>query len=160
MVQICFVCLGNICRSPTAEGIMRKLVQDAGLENEILIDSAGTSAFHAGEPADPRSRSAAQERGYTLTSKARGFTRKDILKFHYIIAMDTTNKKNILDMCTSNEQREKIHLLRDFDPSSAPESSVPDPYYGGTDGFRTVLNICERGCTGLLQHIKNLHNYG
>ena len=160
MVQICFVCLGNICRSPTAEGIMHKMVQDAGLEHEIIIDSAGTSAFHAGEPADPRSRATAQKHGYHLTSRARGFTQKDIQKFQYIIAMDSTNKKNILDMCTSNEQRDRVHLLCDFDPNSAPETSVPDPYYGGEDGFTTVLNICERGCKGLLQHIKNLHNYG
>jgi protein-tyrosine phosphatase len=160
MVQVCFVCLGNICRSPTAEGIMRKLVYDANLKDSIFIDSAGTSAFHAGEPPDPRSQSAAQERGYILRSQARGFRRRDIQQFQYIIAMDTTNKQHLLDMCTTQSQREVIYLLRDFDPQSKPNSSVPDPYYGGENGFQDVLEICERGCIGLLDTIRSQHIHG
>ena len=154
MIHVCFVCLGNICRSPTAEGIMKSLVQDANLQKHFVIDSAGTSAFHKGEPADPRSQKAAYERGYDLTSRARGFSRKDVARFDYIVAMDTTNKQRLLSLCSTREQREKISLLRDFDPQSPSGSSVPDPYYGGEDGFETVLDICERGCKGLLKSIK------
>lgn len=154
MVHVCFVCLGNICRSPTAEGVMKFMVQKENLTKRIHIDSAGTSSFHKGEPADPRSQKAAHVRGYNLTSRARGISKKDIRDFHYIIAMDTTNKQRLLSLCSNKTQREKIFLLRDFDPKSPPDSSVPDPYFGGEDGFETVLDICERGCAGLLQSIK------
>lgn len=159
MVHVCFVCLGNICRSPTAEGIMNTLIEKENLQQHITIDSAGTSAFHKGEPADPRSQREAQKRGYELTSRARGFSQHDILKFQYIIAMDTTNRENLLRLCSSQSQREKIYLLRDFDPDSPEDSSVPDPYYGEHDGFKEVLDICERGCKALLNTIKsqNLH---
>ena len=154
MVRVCFVCLGNICRSPTAEGIMKSMIQKENLQHLIRVDSAGTSAFHKGEPADPRSQKAARVRGYDLTSRARGFSKREIGEFHYIIAMDTTNKQRLLSMCSNGPQKEKISLLRDFDPDAPPESSVPDPYYGGEDGFETVLDICERGCAGLLESIK------
>jgi len=160
MVKVCFVCLGNICRSPTAEGIMNVFVQEANLQHKIKVDSAGTSAFHEGEPADPRSQKAANQRGYELTSRARAFRKSDISQFDYIVAMDTTNRNEILKMCSSDHQKEKLHLLRDFDPKSSPESSVPDPYYGGANGFSEVLNICERGCQGLLQTIRADKSYG
>ena len=155
MVHVCFVCLGNICRSPTAEGIMNTLIKKENLQQDIVIDSAGTSAFHKGEPADPRSQKAAQKRGYELTSRARGFSRKDIQRFQYIVAMDTTNRDNLLTLCSNQYQREKIFLLRDFDPDSPEGASVPDPYYGEKDGFTVVLDICERGCIGLLHTIKS-----
>tara|TARA_Y100001954_G_C15720477_1_gene557951 strand:- start:579 stop:1061 length:483 start_codon:yes stop_codon:yes gene_type:complete len=154
MVRVCFVCLGNICRSPTAEGIMKSMIQKEKLQHRIQVDSAGTSSFHKGEPADPRSQKAAHARGYELTSRARGFSKRDIKNFHYIIAMDTANKQRLLSLCSNGPQQEKIFLLRDFDSESPPDSSVPDPYYGGKDGFETVLDICERGCSGLLESIK------
>ena len=154
MVRVCFVCLGNICRSPTAEGIMQFMVTKENLQQRISVDSAGTSSFHKGEPADPRSQRAAYSRGYELLSRARGFTKRDLSDFHYVVAMDTTNKARILALCSTKKEREKVSLLRDFDPDSPPDSSVPDPYYGGEDGFETVLDICERGCAGLLRSIK------
>ena len=160
MVKVCFVCLGNICRSPTAEGIMNTLIQEAQLQNRILIDSAGTSAFHEGEPADPRSQKAAEERGYILSSRARAFLKSDIQHFDYIVAMDTANRNHLLQLCASEKEKEKLHLLRDFDSDSPPESSVPDPYYGGTQGFSNVIDICERGCQGLLNNIRTQRLHG
>ena len=133
---------------------MKSIIRKENLQNRIHVDSAGTSAFHKGEPADPRSQRAARARGYELTSRARGFSKKDIGQFHYIVAMDTTNRQRLLSLCSNEHQREKISLLRDFDADSPSDSSVPDPYYGGEDGFETVLNICERGCMGLLESIK------
>jgi len=160
MVNVCFVCLGNICRSPTAEGIMNTLIQDAKLQDRITTDSAGTSAFHEGEPPDPRSQKAAAERGYILNSRARAFRKSDIQSFDYIVAMDTANRDYILQMCSSESQKEKLHLLRDFDANSPSGSSVPDPYYGGTQGFSNVIDICKRSCEGLLENIRTQKLHG
>ena len=152
-ISICFVCLGNICRSPTAEAIMITLLK-AHPDLSITVDSAGTSAFHVGELADRRSRQAGENRGYTFVSRARKFTRVDIQRFDYIIAMDTQNLRNIQALCMSPQERTKISLLRDYDHTSPKNASVPDPYYGGERGFEEVLDICERGCEGLITHIR------
>ena len=151
--SICFVCLGNICRSPTAEAIMLHLLRQHNISS-VKVDSAGTSAFHVGEEADARSRQAGEARGYTFVSRARQFVAQDLKRFDYIVAMDTQNLQNIRTLCSSQDEIEKTFLLRDFDPHSSPNSSVPDPYYGGSRGFEEVLDICLRGCTGLLQIIQ------
>ena len=151
--SICFVCLGNICRSPTAEAIMLQLLKQHKITS-IIVDSAGTSAFHVGEEADARSRKAGEARGYQFVSRARQFTAQDLKRFDYIVAMDTQNLRNIRALCTDQNERDKTYLLRDFDPRSPSNASVPDPYYGGSRGFEEVIDICLRGCNGLLQTIQ------
>ncbi|MBR56915.1 MAG: phosphotyrosine protein phosphatase [Myxococcales bacterium] len=156
-MRICFVCLGNICRSPTAEGVMTDLVNRAGLSDEIEISSAGTSAWHVGEKADSRSREAAERRGIELTSRASQFRQKHFPEFEYILAMDMDNLKALSSLAPNNGERAKVKLLRDFDPDSPPGSRVPDPYYGGPTGFEDVLDLCTKACEQLLAHIRREH---
>jgi protein-tyrosine phosphatase len=157
VIRICFVCLGNICRSPTAEGVMRHRVREAGLEGKITVDSAGTAAYHAGEPPDRRARSAAARRGIDIGGKARKFEPNDWERFDYVIAMDRENFDDLGADAPKQELHEKLFLLRSFDPDSPKFAGVPDPYYGGADGFDEVIDICEAGCRGLLQHIREKH---
>jgi protein-tyrosine phosphatase len=154
VIAICFVCLGNICRSPTAEGVMRKLVADAGLEHAIAVDSAGTSAYHIGEAPDSRARAAANLRGIELTGRARQFTRKDFARFDYVVAMDRENLETLLALAPDGASRSKVHLLRAFDPKSPAGAGVPDPYYGGSGGFDEVLEIVLAACRGLLERVR------
>lgn len=157
MVRLCFVCLGNICRSPTAEGIMLKLVQDQALSARVLVDSAGTSAHHIGERADPRTLQTAKRRGVHLPSVARQWQRSDFGRFDYVLAMDRQNQHHLLALATPDMQA-KVHLLRRFDPQHDPaDADVPDPYYGGADGFERVFDICEAACRGLLTHLRKEH---
>jgi protein-tyrosine phosphatase len=160
MVRVCFVCLGNICRSPTAEGVFRALVERAGLAGRIEIDSAGTGAWHVGEPADERARAAASRRGFQLDSVARQATRADFDRFDYLIAMDEANLRALERMAPDKAARRKVHLLRSFDPSAPRGAPVPDPYYGGDGGFEEVLDICEAACRGLVAHIAREHGLG
>ena len=153
-LSVCFVCLGNICRSPTAEGVMRALVREAGLSSRIVIDSAGTGAWHAGEPADARARAAARARGIELTSTARMFVRSDFERFDYVLAMDRANLRELRQLARGPEEHARLHLFRSFDPAAPVDAEVPDPYYGGPEGFNEVLDICERGCRGLLAHLR------
>ena len=153
-VAVCFVCLGNICRSPTAEGVMIQLVSDAGLRDLIRIDSAGTGAYHVGERADARSRAAAEARGVVLESRARLFVQEDFERFDYIVAMDRKNLTHMQRMASADAHRGKLSLLRAYDASSG-SLDVPDPYY--EDNFDEVFDICAAGCRGLLQHITARH---
>jgi protein-tyrosine phosphatase len=147
--------LGNICRSPTAEGVFQRLVQVAGLSDQVVIDSAGTAAYHAGERADRRSRSAAKKRGYELESIARQFQTRDFDRFDYVLALDQDNLRALRSKLPDAPPAScHVGLLRDFDPSASPGSEVPDPYYGGDRGFEEVLDQCERACQGLLQSIR------
>jgi len=155
IVRVCFVCLGNICRSPTGEGVMRKLVAEAGLAQKIDVDSAGTAAYHVGERADSRSREAARRRGIDLTSRGRAFESADFDAFDYLLAMDLENLMNLRALARSERDKEKIHLLRSFDPEAPPQAEVPDPYYGGEQGFERVLDLCEAACSGLLDTIRS-----
>ena len=157
MIRICFVCLGNICRSPTAEGIMLHLVREAGLEDRISIDSAGTGAWHAGELADARSRKVAASRGFDLPSRARQFKAADFARFDYVFAMDSANLSNLEGMAATGTERDKLSLLRDWDPETEGEHDVPDPYYGGPRGFDDVFDLCERACRALLSTLIERH---
>jgi protein-tyrosine phosphatase len=150
-MRILFVCLGNICRSPTAEGVMRALVENAGLDGEIEIDSAGTGGWHAGEPADSRARAAARKRGYELTSIARKVRNSDFHEFDLILAMDRSNFEDLRAIAPS-EAVEKIRMLREF--GDGERLDVPDPYYGGADGFAEVLDIVERCCEALIEEVQ------
>ena len=149
MVRVCFICLGNICRSPTAEAVMKARVKDSGLDHIVKLDSAGTGDWHVGEQADRRSRMAAKERGYDITSIARSVTPQDYATFDYLIAMDQSNLENLKKMEPPGS-RARIQLLREFDAKSPTGAEVPDPYFGDEDGFEKVLDICEAACDGLL----------
>lgn len=157
LVSVCFVCLGNICRSPTAEGVFTKLVIDAGLRNQIAIDSAGTGAWHKGEQADKRARAEASKRGMVLHSVARQVTRIDFDRFDLLIAMDRTNLGDLEAIAPTATARAKIRLFRSFDPLSPNEGEIPDPYYGGNDGFERVFDMCTAAGRGLLAYVRSTY---
>lgn len=157
MLRVCFVCLGNICRSPTAEGVMRHLVARAGLAEQIDVDSAGTAAYHAGERPDRRARAVAKARGIDLVGRARQFVEADWERFDYVLAMDTENFTDLAGSAPLSAKEGKLRLLRSFDPDAPANASVPDPYYGGAGGFERVLDLCEAACQGLLAHIRAEH---
>jgi protein-tyrosine phosphatase len=154
VIRICFVCLGNICRSPTAEAVMRHLVAAEGLEDEIAIASAGTGDWHVGDRRDRRSSAVGQARGIPLSGTAQQFTARDFARYDHVIAMDRSNRDELRRMAPSAAERDKIRLLRSYDPSAPPDAEVPDPYYGGPRGFEDVFDICERACKGLLAALK------
>jgi len=154
MVKVLFVCMGNICRSPAAEGIFKKFVDDAGLENVISVDSAGTIGYHAGEMPDARMRQYASKRGYNLVSLARQFNPKqDFDEFDFIITMDNDNYSDILSLDYNSQFNKKIFKMVDF-ISDKNVSEVPDPYYGDVNGFEFVIDILEDGTKNLLTKIK------
>lgn len=153
--KILFVCLGNICRSPSAEAVFKGLVENAGLNGNMEIDSAGTSGWHAGEPADHRMRLHARKRGYDLTSISRKFDpSSDFDHFDLIIGMDDENMRNLRNMARTAEDREKLHKMTDF-CEDTDYDSVPDPYYGGEDGFELVLDLLEDAGRGLIKRISD-----
>lgn len=156
-ISVCFVCLGNICRSPTAEGIMRHLVHEAGLSDLIAIDSAGTGAWHVGERADARARATARARGMELTSIARRFERDDFARFDYVVAMDRRNRDDLQRLAGDDtDARGKVSLLRAHAGHPTADQDVPDPYY--EDNFDDVFDICETGCRALLQQLRDAHD--
>jgi protein-tyrosine phosphatase len=157
VVRICFVCLGNICRSPTAEAVMRHLVAQEGLAKRIAIESAGTGDWHVGDPPDRRARAVGAARGIPLSGAARQFTPADFARYDHVIAMDRSNRDDLVRMAPGPAERAKVRLLRSFDPSAPPDADVPDPYYGGPRGFDDVFDICERACRGLLEHLRREH---
>jgi protein-tyrosine phosphatase len=153
--RVLFVCLGNICRSPTAEGVMRQLVREAGLEDSIELDSAGTGGWHVGSPPDERAVAAARDRGIALDGSARQFVRNDFEDFDLVIAMDRSNLRELRQLVRGEEERSKIRLLREFDPASPQQDpEVPDPYYGAPGGFEEVLDLVQAACAGLLERIR------
>jgi protein-tyrosine phosphatase len=155
-VRILFVCLGNICRSPTAEGTMRALLREAHMEGEVQLDSAGTGGWHVGEPPDRRATAAARERGIALEGKARTVSPEDFDDFDLLIAMDRSNQRALRQLAPGDEARSKVRLLREFDPASqgANDLDVPDPYYGAGGGFEEVLDLVQAACEGLLEQIR------
>ncbi len=148
--SVLFVCLGNICRSPAAEGVLQDLIHKRGLAGEILVDSAGTSSFHIGEPADRRMQLAAKQRGYELTSRSRQATARDYSKFDLIIAMDRNNYRELATLF--GEPTAKLHLLSEYLPEDSPRD-VPDPYHGGPEGFNNVLDMLEQACPPILDQL-------
>ena len=160
-MRLLFVCLGNICRSPSAEGVMRSLVREAGLEGEIELDSAGTGGWHIGSPPDRRARAAASARGISLEGAARAVSSEDFDDFDLLLAMDSSNLDDLRRLAPSEQARAKVRLLREFDPASAQlkrgdgnDLDVPDPYYGAAGGFEEVLDLVQAACAGLLEQIR------
>ena len=152
-MSVLFCCMGNICRSPTAEGVFRRQVAGAGLENRVRIDSAGTHAYHVGHAPDPRSQAAAAARGFRLGElRARQVARQDFAEFDYILAMDNDNLAE-LRRVAPREHRAKPRLFMDYSAKRAA-TEVPDPYYGGAEGFEQVLDMVEDACAGLLVAMK------
>jgi protein-tyrosine phosphatase len=151
-MRLLFVCLGNICRSPTAEGVMRHLLVEEGLAEVVEIDSAGTGDWHVGHAPDHRSAGAASGRGIELTGAARQVAPEDFETYDLIVAMDRSNHDDLLALAPDDDARDRVRLLREYDPEAvaAGELEVPDPYYGGADGFEDVLDLVVRACEGLL----------
>ncbi len=151
-IKILFVCMGNICRSPTAEGVFRHQVSEAGHADNIIIDSAGTHDYHIGSSPDRRAQQAALQRGYDLSSlRGRQVGAKDFHEFDYVLAMDRENLANLFQICPPQEQH-KLKLFMEFSRGFS-EREVPDPYYGGKRGFENVLNMVEDAASGLLEEI-------
>jgi low molecular weight protein-tyrosine phosphatase len=148
VTRVLFVCLGNICRSPTAEGVMRRLVREEGLEHEIEIDSAGTGGWHVGAPPDQRATETARRRGTTLEGAARRFDPADFDRFDLILAMDSENKRDLLALAPDDEARAKVRMFLSGD------RDVPDPYYGGAGGFEEVLDLVEEAARELLTELR------
>jgi protein-tyrosine phosphatase len=153
LFQLLFVCLGNICRSPAAEGVMQRRINEAGLAEQVRIDSAGTEGWHTGKPADARMRQIAAGRAYDLTSRARQVTAEDLRQFDLILVMDHQNRRDIARFDPTGEQGAKVRLFTEF-CTNHDDKEVPDPYYGGEAGFQHVLDLLEDGCENLLQHIR------
>lgn len=151
-LRVTFVCLGNICRSPMAEAVMRHRLAAAGLDHAVTVDSAGTGDWHVGDDADRRARAALAARGYALDHRARQFQSAWFPDVDLAVAMDEENVRDLRRLARAAEHREKIQLLRTFDPD-AGTLDVPDPYYGDAKGFHQVLDVIEVACDGLLAHL-------
>lgn len=148
--HILFVCLGNICRSSAAEGVMRHLVEESGRQEEFVIDSAGILSYHRGELPDPRMRAHAVRRGYNLVHRSRPVRTEDFYAFDLIIGMDDRNIEDLKERAPSPEEEKKIVRMTDYCTLHTDADHVPDPYYGGAEGFEYVLDLLEDACQGLL----------
>jgi protein-tyrosine phosphatase len=150
--RLLFVCLGNICRSPLAEGVFNHLAAQAGRAHEFEVDSCGTADYHVGQAPDSRSAAVARKHGVTLHHRARQFERADFQKYDLILAMDADNRSELLSFSGLEPvHAAKVKLLREFDPEANGDLDVPDPYYGGPDGFEEVYGMVERAARGLLE---------
>jgi protein-tyrosine phosphatase len=156
--KLLFVCLGNICRSPSAENIMNQLISEAGLGAKIICDSAGTSGYHIGAAPDQRMNMAAKKRGLELVGQSRKLKPSDLLNFDLILAMDRENYQDILYLDREGKYEDKIRMMCDF-ATTKPDKEVPDPYYGGADGFDYVIDLLYDACTGLLNYVVNTEEY-
>ena len=153
-IRVLFVCTGNICRSPTAESVFKHYVAQAGLGDRILSDSAGTHDYHTGEAPDPRAQEAARRRGYDLSAlRARQVTRSDFSEFDYVLAMDEVNLQLLQRLCPP-QYAPKLKLYMEFG-ADTPAREVPDPYYGGAQGFERVLDMVEQAAQGLLRQLRD-----
>jgi protein-tyrosine phosphatase len=158
-VRLLFVCLGNICRSPTAEGVMRHVIEEAGMTGEVELDSAGTGSWHVGSAPDERATAAARGRGVTLAGEARQVRPADFEDFDLVLAMDRANLRDLVALA-GGDAGGRIRLLREFDPgvggpsSSGGDLDVPDPYYGASGGFEEVFDLVDAACRGLLEEIR------
>jgi protein-tyrosine phosphatase len=157
--RVLFVCLGNICRSPAAEGVFLSQLEQAGLAHAFEVDSAGTGGWHVGHPADARMRAAAQQRGILLTSRARQLERGDLDRFDHILTMDEDNLAAVLALAGEGNHRATVTPLTTYCRRHSA-SHVPDPYYGGSQGFEQVLDLLDDACAGLLAHLAHLEASG
>lgn len=151
--KVLFVCLGNICRSPAGEGIMKQLVASKGLHEQIEVDSAGTAGYHDGDLPDHRMRSHGKRRNYVFDSISRKFTVNDFDQFDIILAMDDSNYSNIMRLCPDLDSQKKVHRMIEFSQKYNYDH-IPDPYYMGADGFELVLDLLEDACDGLIKHLE------
>jgi protein-tyrosine phosphatase len=154
-MRICFVCQGNIIRSPLAENLFRHMVEEKGLSGKYQLDSAGTSAYHAGETPDQRMRQVAAKHGFEYTGRARQFWPEDLDKYDLLIAMDQNNRRFLESLAEDQTQLNKIRMMREFDPQGSEDLDVPDPYYGGLDGFEITFQIVKRSTLGLLEALES-----
>ena len=155
VVKISFVCLGNICRSPLAQGVFQDLVNREKLNQKIFVSSAGTGNWHIGNLPDERMRQTAQSKGIQLVSRAQQFQSKDFNRFNLVLAMDHSNLARLAEIAPSTLSPDKLMLFRSFDPKSNGDQDVPDPYYGGAKGFEEVYRMVERTCPPILAYIKS-----
>ena len=153
-LSVCFVCHGNICRSPLAQGVMESIVNQEGLEKSILISSAGVSSWHVDEPPDSRMQDTALKHGIALNSRGRHFQGHDFERIDLVLAMDRSNLDTLKSLRPEAETRDKLFLFRSFDPDNKGDLEVPDPYYGGGKGFELVYQMIERTCPKILEHLK------
>ena len=154
MVRVLFVCMGNICRSPLAQGVFEDLLRREGLDEEVFVDSAGTGRWHVGSPPDERAQSSARVRGFDLsTQRARQVRLDDCERFDYVLTMDEANYRTVAALCKG---RAEVRPFLDF-AAGSPETEVPDPFYGGPEGFEHVLDLVEAAAEGLLEDIKKNH---
>lgn len=154
MLHVCFVCLGNICRSPTAHGVMEHLVRERGLSDVISVSGAGTADWNVGLRPDQRTQETARRRGFSLPGVAEQFTASDFERFDRVLAMDHSNLADLRELARSDAERAKVQLFRAYDPlATAQDDEVPDPYYGGPEGFELVFDMVERTCAALLDDL-------
>ncbi len=156
-IRVCFVCSGNICRSPTAEGVFKKLVADAGLAHAFHVESAGIGNWHVGERPDPRTIRAAEARGYRLESRAKHWKASDFDRFDYVVAMDRTHVLSLVRLASTDALKAKISLARDHVLDGPRDADVPDPYYDELEVFDEVVDICHDACTALLADLRRKH---
>lgn len=159
-ISVLFVCLGNICRSPLAEGVFRHVLDQEGISGRFQVDSAGTGSWHVGESPDHRSVRTAATHGVTLSGHSRQVQPEDFKNFDYIVAMDRSNLSDLEKFRSGVGGEVPLYLLREFDPDGGPGAEVPDPYYGGPGGFEDVYEMVERSCRALLEHILREHGEG
>jgi len=156
-IKVLFVCLGNICRSPLAEAIFNHKIQQAGMDGHFEVDSCGTGNYHIGSQPDPRTLANARKNGIPINHVCRQLTASDLEYYDYILAMDNSNFNNIMRLRGADKHSEKIALLRDFDPESKG-LEVPDPYFGGEDGFQEVFEILDRSMYHFIEHVRGRHS--
>ncbi len=154
--RVCFVCLGNICRSPTAEAVMAHRLEFDDLDVHVEVESAATGSWHVGHPPDERAREEAVRRGIAMGGIARQFVADDFARFDLVMAMDADNAAALRALAPDDDARTKVHLLREFDPEAEGDQDVPDPYFGGQEGFVHVFDMVDRSITGLIGHISTL----
>ncbi|SPF01772.1 low molecular weight protein-tyrosine-phosphatase [Streptomyces sp. MA5143a] len=152
--RVCFVCTGNICRSPMAESVFRARTEEAGLDGLVKVDSAGTGGWHEGEPADPRTVSVLEAHGYGSGHTARQFHASWFSRLDLVVALDAGHMKALRRLAPTPEDADKVRLLRSYDPAAGDDLDVPDPYYGGMDGFEECLELVEAASEGLLTAVR------
>ncbi len=155
--RVCFVCLGNICRSPTAEAIMQHRLGFEDMGVHVEVESAGTGSWHVGHPPDQRARDEAVRRGVPMAGTARQFQADDFARFDMVLAMDSDNAAALRELAPDDAARAKVHLLREWDPQAGGDLDVPDPYFGGQDGFADVFDMVDRSVISLIGHIATSH---